>query len=259
MLGYTFTAEGQYAVAPDFHLLYELKVQLTHDTTGSIKEVCDGRTHWRNQKVLDTQELVKVDIRKLREVLDKPQFNKELRDQLLQQLGFSGMIPLMKGLRETQTFESDEEDTLDGKAVRVLHGAWREAAISQSQFRGQQLSLAKLPTQFPYVPSKSTVWIGRDDGWLHKVELEGSKKVQGSVTKITFEFLNPRVDVDIPESLFAFEPPAGVKAEDQTESMVQRLNLILQQGQNSDRRPATGSDADSDSGKAKTAVTGTNQ
>src|SRR5262245_58913746 len=45
MLGYTFTAEGQYAIEPDFRMLYELKVQLTNDTTGWIKEVCDGRWH----------------------------------------------------------------------------------------------------------------------------------------------------------------------------------------------------------------------
>jgi hypothetical protein len=238
MLGYTFTAEGQYAIEPDFHMIYELKVQLTNDTTGSIKEVCDGRWHWRNQKVLDTQELVKVNIQKLREVFDKPQFSKDVRDQLVRQLGFSGMVPLMKGLRETQKFESDEDATLDGHPVHVLHGHWREEAISQTAFRGQQLSLAKLPTQFPFIPSECTLWIGREDGWLHKVELEGTKKVQGSVTRVTFEFLNPRIDVDLPESLFAFEPPTDVRVEDQTEVMYQRLGVILQQSQSSDRRPA---------------------
>jgi hypothetical protein len=238
MLGYTFTAEGQYAMAPDFHLLYELKVQLTNDTTGSIKEVCDGRTHWRNQKVLDTQELVKMDVKKLREVFEKPQFNKDIRDQLVRQLGFSGMVPIMKGLRESQTFQSHEEETMDGHPVYVLHGQWREEVISQSAFRGEQLSLAKLPTRFPYVPSKSTIWIGREDGWLHKLELEGSKKMQGSVTKITFEFLNPQVEVDLPDAMFAYEPPAGVHVEDQTDLMYQRLGVILQQSQNTEKRPA---------------------
>ena len=69
MLGYEFTAEGQYAISPNLKLLYELKVQLTADTTGTIKEVSDGRMHWRNQKILDTQELVKLDIKKLSDVL----------------------------------------------------------------------------------------------------------------------------------------------------------------------------------------------
>src|SRR6266516_2473546 len=49
MLGYKFIAEGQYAVGPDFRMLFELKVQLTH-TTGTVKEVCDGRVHWKHQQ-----------------------------------------------------------------------------------------------------------------------------------------------------------------------------------------------------------------
>lgn len=257
MLGYSFTAEGQYAIAPDFHLLYELKVQLTNDTTGSIKEVCDGRTHWRNQKVLDTQELVKMDVKKLRDVFEKPQFSKELRDQLIRQLGFSGMAPLMKGLRESQKFESHEEETLNGQPVIVFHGQWRDEVISQSAFRGQQLSAAKLNSQFQFIPNKSTLWVGRDDGWLHKVEFEGSKKVQGSVTKITFEFLNPQIDVDLPDSTFAYEPPAGVHMEDQTDVMYQRLGLLLQQNQGADRRGAGGSETEPQSDGAASKNTGT--
>ena len=136
------------------------------------------------------------------------------------------MVPLMKGLRESQKFESHTEETLDGKPVYVLSGQWREEAISQSSFRGQQLSLSKLP---PYMPSKCTVWIGKEDGWLYKLELESVKKVQGSLTKMTLEFLNPRLGCDLPDTLFAFEPPEGVRAEDQTEVIYQRLSAVLQQ------------------------------
>jgi hypothetical protein len=231
-------------------LLYELKVQLTNDTTGLVKEVCDGRTHWRNQKVLDTQELVKMDVKKLREVFEKPQFDKDVRDQMIRQLGFSGMVPLMKGVRESQKFESHDEDTLDGNPVYVLHGEWREEVLNQSSFRGQQLNLARMP----YIPSKSTVWIGRDDGWLHKLELEGSRKVQGTITKITFEFLDPQIDVDLPASMFAFEPPSGVRAEDQTDLMYQRLSIILQRSQGTEKRQTGGSGTGStpaDATKAK--------
>jgi hypothetical protein len=236
MLGYRFTANGQYAIGPDFRMLYELTVQLT-DTTGSIKEVCDGRVHWQNQKIFDEQQLTKVDFKKIREVLDKPQFNKEVRDTLVKRLGFSGMTPMLKGLRDSQKFETFDEDTLDDVPVYVLHGEWNETVVSQASFRGQQLSLANLP---PYMPNKSTVWIGRENGWLYKVEMESTKAVQGSTTKITLEFLNPQIGVELPESLFAFEPPAGVKPQDQTEIMHQNLTLILQQSQGPRSSPGTG-------------------
>ncbi len=261
MLGYRFTADGQYAIAPDFHMLFELKVQLT-DTTGTIKEVCDGRMHWRNHKVLDTQELIKTDVKKIREVLDKPQFSKDIRDKLTGQLGFSGIVPMLKGLRDSQKFESHEEDTLDDKPVNVLHGQWREEVINQATFRGQQLSFADLPTRYPFIPNKSTVWIGREDGWLHKVEMESHKKVLGTTTKITVEFLNPQIGVDLPESLFIFEPPSGIRIEDQTDTLYQQLNLILQQtqasGQTKKAGDATpGSTSAADKSKAKSSASPT--
>ena len=236
ILGYTFTADGQYAVAPGFRMLYELKVQLT-DTTGIIKEVCDGKTHWRNQKIFDEQQLLRTDLQKLRTIVDKPEFSKEIRDTLIRSFGFSGMVPLMRGLRDSQKFDTFDEDTLDEIPVYVLHGQWLEKVISQSSFRGQQLSLANLP---PFMPSKVTAWIGRETGWLHKVEMESAKKVQGSTTKITLEFLNPQIGVQFPDSFFVFEPPAGVHMDDQTEGMYQRLNLLLQQ-QSSSTRSSTGS------------------
>jgi hypothetical protein len=227
MLGYRFSADGQYAIGPDYRMLYELKVQLT-DTTGTIKEVCDGRYHWKNQKIFDDQQLTKLDFKKILDILNKPQFNKDARTQLIQGMGFSGMVPMMTGLRDSQKFETFDEQTLDDEPVYVLHGEWNETVISQASFRGQQLSLAKLP---PYMPNKSTAWIGRENGWLYKVEMESTQKVQGSTTKITLEFLNPQIGVELPPSTFEFEPPSGVKVQDQTETVAQRLNLFLQQTQ----------------------------
>jgi hypothetical protein len=120
----------------------------------------------------------------------------------------------------------------------VLHGEWNETVISQASFRGQQLSLANLP---PYMPNKSTAWIGRENGWLYRVEMESTKKVQGSTTKFTLEFLDPQIGVELPETYFVFEPPPGVKAQDQTETMYQNLNLILQQSQTKGTASGSGS------------------
>ncbi|GEM_PF-3950490 len=229
MFGYKFAADGQYAVGPDYRMLFELKVRLTDpDTYGTMKEVCDGRVHWRHQQVLDTSNLTRTDLKRLREVLDKPQFNKDLRDQLVRGFGFSGIVPLLKGLRDTQRFTSHKEDKLDDADVYVLEGGWKEDVIGRTVFRGQQLSMGNLPS---YVPNKTTLWIGREDGWPHRVRMESEKKTQGSKTVVTLEFLNPQIGVDLPESLFFFEPPSGVRPDDQTETLYQQLNTILQQQQ----------------------------
>lgn len=227
MLGYTIRADGRYALAPDFRMLLEMKVQLT-DTTGSMKEVCDGKKHWRSKQVLDSQELIKIDLDKVRAILDKPDFKKEVREQLIKRLGFSGVLPLMRAVRDTQKLDEHEEATLDGSdtPVYVLHGHWREDAIGQANFRGQPLSLANLPA---YVPDKTTVWIGKEDGWPYRLKLESTKKFQGAMTTVTVDFANPQIGVELPDSVFDFEPPPGVTAQDQTETWVQQLSALMRQ------------------------------
>ena len=252
MLGYRFSADGQYAIAPEHKMLFELKVNLT-DTTGTVKEVCDGRTHWRNQKIFDEQELVKTDLKKIGEILNNPKFTKEERDQFYRGLGFSGMVPLMRGLRESLKIDIFEEETLYDLPVYVMNGQWEEKVMSQASFRGQPLSASELPIKHPYIPSKITLWIGREDGWLHKVEMEGSKKVQGALTKVTLEFLDPQIGVQLPESMFAFEPPAGVKPKDQTDFLSQRLNLYLQQSP-STKTPAGSSSSTGEKSKTKSSA-----
>jgi outer membrane lipoprotein-sorting protein len=252
MLGYHFSADGQLAVAPEYRLLFELKVQLT-DTTGSIKEISDGRMHWRIQKILDKNEFVRLDLKKIRELLDKPQFNQELRDSMLRSMGFTGIVPILRGLKETQKFESHDEDTLGDIPVYVLNGQWREEAISQASFRGQPVNLSTMP----HIPNKTTLWIGRDNGWPYRVRMESTKKVLGTATTITFEFSNPEIGVQLPESLFAFEPPTGVQPTDQTQYMYQQLSLIMeQQSQAAKQQPAGGTGGAPSGDKAKAGETG---
>jgi hypothetical protein len=65
--------------------------------------------------------------------------------------------------------------------------------------------------------------------------------------------LNPQIGVELPPSTFEFEPPAGVKIQDQTETIAQRLNLFLQQTQTQTKStsPSSGSPSGSEKSKAK--------
>ncbi|MBI3462316.1 MAG: hypothetical protein HY000_04550, partial [Planctomycetes bacterium] len=104
----------------------------------------------------------------------------------------------------------------------------REDAIGQASIRGQPLSLTNLP---PYIPEKSTVWIGQTDGWPYRLKLESTKKFQGGTTAITVEFLNPQIGVELPDSLFEFQLPPGVSPLDGTEVLVQQLTSVLRQAE----------------------------
>ena len=256
MLGYRFTSSGQYAVGPDMRMLFELKVQLT-DTTGTVLEVCDGRIRWRSQNILDTKELERLDVRRVRHIIEKPQFDRAVRDRLGKPGSFSGVLPLspgvdiilkeghaaelgvssgilplVRGLRETQTFDTYEEGTLaegqDDTPVYILHGHWREEALAQVPFRGQKASPTNLPA---YMPGTITVWIGRETGWPHRVDMESSKKDSGTPTLVKLEFLTPQIGVELPDSLFTFDPPAGVEPFDQSDFIRKQLNTLIEQSE----------------------------
>jgi hypothetical protein len=235
MLGYKFTGNGRYAVAPDYKMLFELKVQLT-DTTGTLIEVSDGQWRWRSQKILDVPKLEKLDMKRVREIIEKPEFDKTLREQLVKQMGFGGLLPALYGIRDTIKFDNHEEADLEGTPVYLLRGHWRDEALAQVPFRGQQASASNLPW---YMPSNVVVWIGRDNGWPYRIEMQSVKKAQGMPTKITLEFLNPQIGVELPESTFAFEPPTTPEAVDLSDTICKNLENVIQQAEDAKRRGGT--------------------
>lgn len=243
MLGYKFTSEGRCAFGPDYRMLYELTVHMTdRETKGTLLEVCDGRRHIRSQKILDTHDVIELNVEAIREIIEKPVFKKEARDELVRELGFSGIVPLLRGLRNTQRFDTIEEDTLGDAPVFILKGTWRDEVLNPtgSGARGQKPTITQMPA---HIPSKTTLWLGKEDGWPHRMLLESAKKGATPPTVITLEFLNPQIGGELPASLFAIELPADVKSHDQTPDYKRMLTALLQkfeQDQKQEKAPKSG-------------------
>ena len=227
MFGYRFTGTGRYLLAPDFQMRFEMKLQLTSETSGSLLEVCDGKVHWTSLKILDTHELERFDLERARKIFDDPEFDQATRRLLIKHLGFSGLLPMLQGLRDSQKFEQHEEAELDGKPVYVLHGSWKEEAFNGVSVHRRPVTLATLP---PFVPSKSTLWIDRSTGWPYRFEFRSDRDAENETeTVIQLEFLNPRIGVELPKSQFVFEPPPDVEPRDRTDQICQQLTRALRQ------------------------------
>jgi len=249
MFGFRFTGEGRLLVAPNYKRRFELTVNMTKGTAGTLLEVSDGSQHYRSVSILDTQWIDRLDLARIRRILNAPEFDKDARRSVTRQLGFHGVVPVLEGLLETQQFESIESGTLDGVPVHVLHSRWKPGVLDGRLVQGRPLDSSNLP---PFIPSRCTVWIGKENGWLYKVEMRGAglqpqpaqppqkKPAAKSGTATTpaagssepealfvVEFLDPQFDKDVPQSAFRFEPPKEVEIRDITEVLAQQLEAVL--------------------------------
>ena len=126
MLKQKFDIKGRYLKAPDSRTYLKLTVSGLPDSDGTMLQVCDGETLWEYQQILESQSLPQdCRIKPIFERLNSPDIDAKTRDQILNQMGFAGPDALLVGLRKSVRFDQKEEGTLDGKAVWVLRGTWR--------------------------------------------------------------------------------------------------------------------------------------
>ena len=244
MLGQRFDVKGRYLKAPNNRVYLRLAVSGLAKSTGTMLQVCDGETLWDFQQVLESQNYHTLKIAPILEKLKSPELDDALREQVMTQLGFSGPDALLVGLRKAIRFDQKEEGTLDGKAVWILRGTWkdREGLIGPDQ---QPLPpTAPLPA---YIPSLATVWIGKEDGWPYKVVLVGRvpsmlqdearqlgadgrpKAVQkAQPSRIDPHLLERPAQPALEARGIRLPGPPGVRVDDKTEDLLNGLEQALQ-------------------------------
>ena len=264
MINQKFGLKGQYIKAPGHRLYLLLTLVGLGDTSGTMLQVCDGATLWDFTKVLGSQQCARMGFTQILKVLERPECDPEFRETILDQLGFAGPEALLTGLRKAFTFDQTLEDTIDGKAVWILVGTWKEGTTPVLPSGAGLPPGAPLP---PYIPSLAYLSIGKEDGWPYKLVLEGRKPAQietgvrkkseevkldpsgrpiskrltapiGQPSKIILVYSNVKLNEPIADDTFAFSPPADVKPEDRTDQMVSQLEQIITNRANEKRAEA---------------------
>jgi len=226
MLKQKFDIKGRYLKAPDSRTYLRLAVSGLPDSDGTILQVCDGETLWEYQQILESQVYRKLSIKPIFERLNSPDMDPKTRDQILNQMGFAGPDALLVGLRKSVRFDQKEEDTLDGKAMWVLRGTWRNRNGLVGPDQRPLPATGPLPA---FVPSLATLYLGKDDGWPYRMELLGKVptvlldtrrvgpdgKVIGSrssiervdASEIKLVYSNVQFNVAVRPEEFAFQAP----------------------------------------------------
>ncbi len=239
MLGESFTLKGTYLQGPDYRMRLELSLQGLGDSTGAMIQACDGKVLWDYQQILDARSYHRLDLAKILERLDGSGFEPELREQVIEGVGFSGPEALLAGLRKTVHFYNREEATLGDRPVWILRGQWKDLAALSGEGQPVLPAAAALPA---YVPSVAKLWIGRDDGWPYQLHLEGRipaiiqdnrpKDLQGhpigvngagsSVppSRIMLTYSNVRLDPELPDDRFRLAVPTDAQVLDDTEQFL---------------------------------------
>ncbi len=247
MLKQKFDIQGRYLKGPDSRTYLKLTVSGLPDSNGTLLQVCDGETLWEYQQILESQNYRKLSIKPIFERLNSPDIDANTRDQILNQMGFAGPDALLVGLRKSVRFDQKEEDTLDGKAMWVLRGTWRNRNGLVGPDQRPLPATGPLPA---FVPSLATLHLGKDDGWPYRMDLVGkvptilqdTRRVGadgrrvgslGSIEKIDASeirlvYSNVQLNVAVRPEEFAFQAPPNATVEDNTELYIRGLDQAIQ-------------------------------
>jgi len=262
MLGQNFQIQGRYLKAPGSRVYLKLTVSGLPGSSGTMLQVCDGEVLWDYQQVLESQTYRKLSVKPILERLGSPEIDAALREQMLTGLGFAGPETLLVGLRKTIKFDQKpEEAELDGKPVHILRGNWRSREGLVGPDQRPLPPTGMLP---PYIPSLAILYIGKEDGWPYKLDLQG-RQVSALVdtrqigpdgkrigTKSSIErqdpselhlvYSNVQPGASIRAEEFAFQAPANANVEDNTEIVLKSLNQAIEYQAMQKRAEAAGKD-----------------
>ncbi|MDG3003790.1 LolA family protein [Paludisphaera mucosa] len=247
MLGQKFQIKGRYIKATGARVYLRLDVAGLPGSTGTLLQVSNGDVLWDYQKILDSQSYRKLSVKPILERLETPDIDKTLREQILASLGFTGPEALLAGVRKAVRFDQKEEGDLEGKAVYILKGGWRDRAGLVTPDQRPVPAAGALP---PYIPSFATLTIDKETGWPYRLELRGrnatslidtrqvgfdgrrigakSSIERQDPSELILVYSNVQVDPAVNDADFAFQAPPNANVEDNTEIILQSLNKAIE-------------------------------
>ena len=126
LLGQDFKITGRYVKDQPDRLFLQLELTGLGNVTGKMLQVSDGQVMWDYKEVLNSPDVRKRSLGPIKEQLQSPDADAEIRDQVLSQLGFGGPDALLVGLRKSIAFNQKSEVEVDGKKMYLIRGRWKD-------------------------------------------------------------------------------------------------------------------------------------
>jgi hypothetical protein len=128
------------------------------------------------------------------------------------------MLEMYKALMD---FEFVGKDVLDGIEVYVLKGSMK---IGIEESNPAMEALSALAPGMDSITSDITMKVGIEDGFVRETTMG---EMDGKPIMV-MRMKNVKLDVEIDESTFRYEPPAGVTVMDMTEMMTENFEELLE-------------------------------
>lgn len=265
MMDRSFQVKGRYRKAPGARVFLQLDVAGLPGSTGTLIQVSNGETLWNYQKLLDSPSYSKLSVKPVLERVQAPEVDKQVREQILSTLGFSGPEMLLSGVRKSIRFDQKEEGELDGRPVWIVRGTWRDRTGLNVPEGRPVAPIGLLP---PYVPSLATLTLDKENGWPYRLDFRGrpetmlvdirptgpdGKRFTGAASASAVEKQEPsdlllvysdvKFDPTLGDADFAFQAPPDAAVEDNTEIILQGLSRMIEAQAQQKRMEAAGAAA----------------
>ncbi len=274
MLNQKFRLEGNYYKDAGLRVRFELSLKGLGDANSTMLQVCDGKTLWEFNKVLNMQSYRRREIVPILEKLKDPILDDAFRALVNTQLGFGGPEALLMGFRDKVKFDQFSVEAVDGVESFILGGTWKDRKGLMGMNDRPLPDTAPLPS---YIPSNIRVFVDKVNLWPYRIEMIGNapsmlqedtraigpdgrpvgvKKAAPKVdpSRVTLRYtLIPEDPADFAKQ-FTFQPPreAANQVEDDTEKFLTNLDQYIQMETN--RKKAEAAKAESDQPLLKTPI-----
>jgi hypothetical protein len=220
-----FESEGRYLAAPGQRLRCDLEVQVGKSCSQSLT-VCDGTTLWQVTRLGNREvSISRITLTNVLELLAQPGTAPELRQEILGDLGFSSVLPLLRILRQRLQGAQQEKTHWQGYDVVCVSGRWptgASAAAGPEELSGRLL------------PRRCRLYFDAATSWPYRLEWWGpSRGASGDVLLLQMEFRRPVLNQPLSAERcaveFAFDP-GKTEVSDLTAPVVEGAQRRLRQG-----------------------------
>ena len=212
--GRRFKMEGSYLGA-GVKLRLELKVQLAHDSAGTLLEVCDGDVLWSRIELPESKRTTRRDVRQILKAISGAQAVPD--SVLLAELGLGGIPALLASLERTMDFSGPREESIADRPFTVLNGTWKP----DFQKRWPRDKQGRLPV---YIPDQVRIFFDRETQFPARLlYLKQSASGKGLTPLVSLEFRDLVLNGPVNEQLFLFVPPDGSAPQDITRQYLDQI------------------------------------
>lgn len=222
--GIMVRCDGPFIYGPNYKLHFDLNVR-TGDTVNRLEIRCDGATRWEVRQLKDSKkEVQRLDWGKVAKTLNQPGVEAQDREVFLSSQSFSGILPLLKTLRQDLALTKQEKVEWDDRPAVKLTGVWTSDIIR-----------SPVPAHLwrEALPRQCCVYLDTRSSLPRRLEWWGPSTQGGRDTLILqMELRNPKINVELsPErvaQVFKYSGLGDASVRDVTDDVVKSLQSQLE-------------------------------